>query len=86
MQVTIYMNLFVPVLCMVAAMFLPALRRADGTERPRVSWNLQAQIGLLLLANVVFFSVMGGAVSGAISSAALSADFAALRIDLETTC
>jgi 4-amino-4-deoxy-L-arabinose transferase-like glycosyltransferase len=61
MQITFYMNLFVPVLCMVAAMFLPALRQADGSKRPRVSWNAQAQIGILLLANVLFFSVMGGA-------------------------
>ncbi|MES2222132.1 MAG: glycosyltransferase family 39 protein [Acidobacteriota bacterium] len=62
MQVTIYMNLFVPVLCMVAAMFLPALRRADGSKRPRVSWNVQAQIGLLLLINLIFFSITGAAV------------------------
>ena len=62
MQVTIYMNLFVPVLCMVAAMFLPALRQADGSKRPRVSWNVQAQIGLLLLVNLIFFSIAGGAV------------------------
>ncbi len=61
MQVTIYMNLFVPVLLMVAAMLLPALRQADGIKRPRVSWNAQAQIGIILLANVLFFSVMGGA-------------------------
>jgi 4-amino-4-deoxy-L-arabinose transferase-like glycosyltransferase len=62
MQITVYMNLFVPVLCMVAAMFLPALLRADGSKRPRVSWNAQAQIGIILLANVVLFSILGGAV------------------------
>jgi 4-amino-4-deoxy-L-arabinose transferase-like glycosyltransferase len=62
MQVTIYMNLFVPILCMVAAMFLPALHQLDGSKRPRVSWNVQAQIGVLLLVNVIFFSVAGGAV------------------------
>ncbi|MGH9617914.1 MAG: ArnT family glycosyltransferase [Acidobacteriaceae bacterium] len=62
MQVTIYMNLFVPILCMVAAMFLPALRKADGTKRPRVSWNVQAQIGILLAVNLIFFSIVGGAV------------------------
>lgn len=62
MQVTVYMNLFVPILCMVAAMFLPALRQADGVKRPRVSWNAQAQIGILLLVNLLFFSVVGGAV------------------------
>lgn len=62
MQVTVYMNLFVPILCMVAALFLPALRQTDGAERPRVTWNVQAQIGILLLVNVVFFSLVGGAV------------------------
>lgn len=62
MQITIYMNIFVPILCMVAAMFLPALRRIDGSKRPRVSWNVQAQIGLLLLVNLLFFSIAGGAV------------------------
>jgi len=62
MQVTVYMNLFVPVLCMAVVMFLPALRTEDGAKRPRVSWNAQAQIGILLLANVVFFSLVGGAV------------------------
>ncbi len=61
MDVTVYMNLFVPVLCMVAAMFLPALLRQDGTPRPRVSWNAQAQIGLVLLGNLLLFSVLGGA-------------------------
>ena len=61
MQITFYMNLFVPVLCMVAAMFLPALRQQDGAKRPRVSWNAQAQIGIILLANILFFSIMGGA-------------------------
>ncbi|MHB8301877.1 MAG: glycosyltransferase family 39 protein [Acidobacteriaceae bacterium] len=61
MQITVYMNLFVPVLCMVAAMFLPALLQQDGEPRPRVCWNAQAQIGIVLLANVLFFSVMGGA-------------------------
>ncbi len=62
MQITVYMNLFVPVLCMVAAMFLPALLEADGSKRARVSWNAQAQIGLILLANVLLFSLVGGAV------------------------
>jgi len=62
MQITIYMNLFVPILCMVAAMFLPALLQRDGTKRPRVSWNAQAQIGIILLVNVLFFSIAGGAV------------------------
>lgn len=61
MDVTVYLNLFVPVLCMVAAMFLPALRQQNGNPRPRISWNIQAQIGLVLLGNLLLFSVLGGA-------------------------
>ncbi len=61
MDITVYMNLFVPVLCMLAAMMLPALRYRDGSERPRVTWNIQAQIGLILLGNLLLFSVLGGA-------------------------
>lgn len=61
MHITVYMNLFVPVLCMIAAMFLPALIQQDGSKRPRVSWNIQAQMGVVLLANVLLFSVLGGA-------------------------
>jgi 4-amino-4-deoxy-L-arabinose transferase-like glycosyltransferase len=62
MQVTIYMNLFVPILCTLAAMFLPALLRRDGTPRPRVSWNAQAQIAVIIWVNLFFFSIAGGAV------------------------
>ncbi|HEX4020561.1 MAG TPA: glycosyltransferase family 39 protein [Acidobacteriaceae bacterium] len=61
MHVTVYMNLFVPVLCMIAAMFLPALRQRDGSMRPRITWNIQAQMGLVLLGNLLLFSVLGGA-------------------------
>lgn len=61
MHITVYMDLYVPVLCMAAALFLPALRQADGGLRPRVSWNAQAQIGLVLLGNVLLFSLLGGA-------------------------
>jgi 4-amino-4-deoxy-L-arabinose transferase-like glycosyltransferase len=61
MHVTVYMDLFVPVLCMVAAMFLPALRQPDGSKRPRVAWNAQAQMGLVLLGNLLLFSLLGGA-------------------------
>ncbi|HUZ04822.1 MAG TPA: glycosyltransferase family 39 protein, partial [Acidobacteriaceae bacterium] len=61
LQITVYMNLFVPVLCMVAALFLPALLQRDGSKRSRVAWNIQAQIGLVLLGNLLLFSVLGGA-------------------------
>jgi 4-amino-4-deoxy-L-arabinose transferase-like glycosyltransferase len=61
MDITVYMNLFVPVVCMIAAMFLPALQNKDGSLRPRVTWNAQAQIGMVLLGNLLLFSVLGGA-------------------------
>ena len=81
MQVTIYMNLFVPILCMVAAMFLPALRKADGTERPRVSW-CGAQIGLLAAGQPAVFFGCRRRCPGALPAPALPADFAALRFYL----
>lgn len=61
LHITTHMNLFVPVLCTVAAMMLPPLLERDGTPRTRVAIPLQAAIGVVLLANLVFFSFVGGA-------------------------
>ena len=61
MQLTAHMNLFVPVLCMIAAMLLNPLRERDGTPRDRVPLSSQAKIYVVLLANAVGFSVLGGA-------------------------
>jgi hypothetical protein len=61
MHVTAYMNLFVPVLCMFAAMMLPALTEPAGELRPRVPYTAQAKIYVIIVANLLLFSVLGGA-------------------------
>ncbi len=61
LHVTAYMNLFVPVLCMFAAMILPALPETDGKPRLRVPISAQAKIVAIILANLLLFSVLGGA-------------------------
>jgi Dolichyl-phosphate-mannose-protein mannosyltransferase len=61
LHVTAHMNLFVPVLLMLACMLLPAIKEDDGTTRPRISFEDQACIYVVMLANLVCFSVLGGA-------------------------
>ena len=94
MHVFFHLNMFVPVLCTLAAMLLPPLAEAaarpaalgssdpeagdpdsssdlDSSSdpdssanlslRPRIPLQQQAAIGLILLGNIVFFSIMGGA-------------------------
>jgi hypothetical protein len=61
LHITAYMNLFVPVICMFAAMLLPALPEDGRHLRPRVSFSAQAQIIVIILANLLLFSVLGGA-------------------------
>jgi len=61
LHVTAYMNLFVPVLCMFAAMILPALPESSGELRPRVPYSAQERIYVIILANLLLFSVLGGA-------------------------
>jgi hypothetical protein len=61
LHVTAHMNLFVPVMCMVAAMMLDPLPEANGNPRPRVAWTAQARIYAVILANLMLFSVLGGA-------------------------
>lgn len=61
LQLTGHMNLFVPVLFMVAAMFLNPLQEEDGLSRARIPWPSQAKIYVVLLANALGFSVLGGA-------------------------
>jgi hypothetical protein len=60
-HVTAYMNLFVPVLCMLAAMVLPPLAEREGELRPRVPFSAQGRIYVIVAVNVVLFSVIGGA-------------------------
>ncbi len=61
LQLTAHMNMFVPVLCMLGAMLLLPLRERDGTERPRISPPDQAILYVVMAANILFFSVIGGA-------------------------
>lgn len=60
-QLAAHMNMFVPVLCMLAAMLLLPLRERDGSMRPRIAAENQAILYLVMGANVLFFSVLGGA-------------------------
>ena len=55
------MNMFVPVLCMLGAMLLLPLQERDGTLRPRISPANQAILYVVIAANILFFSVLGGA-------------------------
>jgi 4-amino-4-deoxy-L-arabinose transferase-like glycosyltransferase len=61
LQLTAHMNMFVPVLCMLGAMLLLPLREQNGTERPRISPPDQAILYVVMAANILFFSVIGGA-------------------------
>lgn len=56
LHITAHMNLFVPVLSMLACMMLPAV---EGRER--ISISNQLQFYIVILANLIFFSVLGGA-------------------------
>ena len=61
LHLTAHMNMFVPVLMTLAALMLPPRLEADGSERAAISRPILRKIFLLLLANALFFSVLGGA-------------------------
>ncbi|MBT9333047.1 glycosyltransferase family 39 protein [Acidipila sp. 4G-K13] len=61
MHVTLHMNLFVPVLLTLGCMLLPPATEDDGTERRRISFEDQAIFYVVILANLLLFSVLGGA-------------------------
>lgn len=61
LQLTAHMNMFVPVLCMLGAMLLLPLKERDGTMRTRISPANQAILYVVIVANILFFSVLGGA-------------------------
>src|SRR5271154_6585899 len=61
LQLTAHMNMFVPVLCMLGAMLLLPMREGNGTQRPRISPPDQAILYVVMAANILFFSVIGGA-------------------------
>jgi hypothetical protein len=61
LHITAYMNLFVPVICMFASMILPALPENARELRPRVSFSAQRRIIVIIVANLLLFSMLGGA-------------------------
>jgi len=61
-HLTLHMNLFVPTLCTVAILLVPALKPSSGEEtRSRLAPPVLAAIAVILLANLVAFSILGGA-------------------------
>ncbi len=56
LHITAHMNLFVPVLSMFACMMLPPI---EGRERIFISSQIKFYV--IILANVIFFSIVGGA-------------------------
>jgi 4-amino-4-deoxy-L-arabinose transferase-like glycosyltransferase len=61
LHLTAHMNMFVPSLLTIAAMMLSPRRDIEGHERPGISTPVLWRIFLILLANAVLFSVLGGA-------------------------
>ncbi len=57
-----YLNLFVLTLATLFAMTRPPLCESDGTVRPRIAINVQLVFLVVLAANVLAESVLGGAV------------------------
>jgi 4-amino-4-deoxy-L-arabinose transferase-like glycosyltransferase len=58
LHLTAHMNMFVPVVCTVAAMLIPV---APTNSRRPVSRPMLKAIGVILLANWIAFSILGGA-------------------------
>jgi len=56
-----YMNLWLLTLATIWVMRYPALSEEDGSERPRIALTIQFRIAAILVANVLAFSLVGGA-------------------------
>lgn len=67
-HITVHMNLFVPILLMLACMLLPPVHEEESASagapclRRRISVDHQAIFYVVIAVNVVFFSILGGAV------------------------
>jgi len=61
LQIAAHMNMFVPVLCALGALLLLPLLERDGSPRPSVPHSERAILYVVLAANLLFFSVIGGA-------------------------
>jgi len=60
-QLTLHMNLFVPVLLALACLLLDPPAQKDGVHQPAITPELRASIFVVIVANGIFFSVIGGA-------------------------
>ena len=56
LHLTMHMNMFVPVICALAALLIPAIASRTRLSRPALN-----AIAVVLLANWIAFSVLGGA-------------------------
>jgi hypothetical protein len=61
LHLTAHMNLFVPVLCSIGALFFAPLLNHKGEERKLIAAFSLHRIFILILANAVLFSILGGA-------------------------
>lgn len=63
LQLTVHMNLFVPVLVALGALLLPALPESNLTRAEREGLPRQSLLALwiVIFANAIFFSIFGGA-------------------------
>ena len=61
LHLTAHMNMFVPVLMMIAAFLLTPRRNSDGSQRSAIPLPVFQRMILLLLTNALFFSILGGA-------------------------
>lgn len=60
-QLTLHMNLFVPVALASAALLLEPASESDGSHRPAIQRDHRSVILVVILANAIVFSVLGGA-------------------------
>lgn len=60
-QLTLHMNMFVPVLLALACLLLDRLPSTEVAPRPALSHEHRSLLFVVILANAVFFSVLGGA-------------------------
>jgi hypothetical protein len=61
LHLTAHMNMFVPVLCTLGALLLLPMQESDGQPRPRISPSDQAVLYVVMAANLLFYSALGGA-------------------------
>jgi 4-amino-4-deoxy-L-arabinose transferase-like glycosyltransferase len=60
-QITLHMNLFVPVLLALACLLLDPVRSAEDSAPPPLSREVRSVFCVVILANIAFFSIIGGA-------------------------